>query len=293
MTKQSEVRTDDLPLSMIRQSDDEISLIDIFKFLKDGWVLLFLTTVVGFFGGVGYVFIEPIKYQATANIQMATVADKAVESPDVLVEKLKLPLYFSEATINACDVGIQKTGGEYLTKSLNPNTNKNAPFVNISFEAKSAKVAKQCLAGVIEDIQSNQNILAKPVIDAKNNQLNMLKQKLVDSERFHNQLGVKSVSFDFSDPKFSASQLLIATVLMKDNEIKDLRYQITDLQAALEEPQTRTTHIVTPIYAPEQRVLPKRILIVISGMAALAGLFFGILLLLLHRTWKHIKQQAT
>lgn len=290
MTNQNEVKTDGPSLTMVRQSDDEISLIDIFNFLKEGRVWLFATTAVGFFGGVGYTFIEPPKYQATANIQMAKVADKEVESPISLVEKLKLPLYLSEATIKVCVVGIQNTSGEYLAKSLKPSVNKNAPIVSISFEAKSAKDAEQCVAAVIKDIQSNQNILAKPVIDSKNNQLNTLKQKLEDSEKFRNQFGQKSLHFDFSDAKFSASQLLLSTVLMKDNEINNLSYEIKELQIALEEPQTRSTYLVTPIYAPEQRISPKRTLI--SLIATLAGLFFGILLLLSRRALKHILQRA-
>jgi hypothetical protein len=38
------------------------------------------------------------------SIQMATVANNPVEAPAVLLEKMKLPTYFSVGTLKACDL---------------------------------------------------------------------------------------------------------------------------------------------------------------------------------------------
>jgi LPS O-antigen subunit length determinant protein (WzzB/FepE family) len=69
--------------------------------------------------------------------------------------------------------------------------------------------------------------------------------------------------------------------LSKENEIKDLRTAINDLEIALVEPQTKGAFLTTPIYAPQQKVSPKRTMILIGGLVA--GLFIGLLLMMVKR----------
>jgi LPS O-antigen subunit length determinant protein (WzzB/FepE family) len=263
--------------------EDEFSLSDIFQFFKDGRRWIISTTIICTFAGIAYAFLTPAKYEASANIEMASAAGAVVEAPSILAEKLKLPLYYSTDTFKACDAENKlPSPGEFLANQLKPMVNKQAPIVTIKFRSESALQAKTCLEAVLADVKRNQGILSKPILDAKNSQLQAMMHQLEGTEKLLSALlPVGQVKFDFSDPKFSASALLLATSVAKENEIKDLRNRISELQISLTSPQTRDTSIVTPIYAPNIKVEPKKTTIISS--AAIAGILLGILILAMRR----------
>jgi uncharacterized protein involved in exopolysaccharide biosynthesis len=269
-------------------SEDEISLKDIIDFLDESWKTIVLGGVVGGLLGLGYGLIVPAKYQATANIQVAKVAGADVEAPAVLVEKLKMPMYYSQKTYVACNVMDKLEPGEEIAKTLKPALAKTAPIITISYREESREGAQKCLESVLDDVRSNQNILAKPILESKANQLLNLKLKLESAEKIVKILPKNNAGFDFPDSKFSASTLLLATILSKENEIKDLRTAINDLEIVLVEPQTRETFLTTPIYAPQQKVSPKRTMILIGGL--LAGLFLGLVFVIGRSGYKSYKE---
>lgn len=277
MTKQSEVKSNDRSINAVSQSGDEISLIDIFNFMKEGRILLFATTAVGFFGGVGYAFYQPSVYKASAYIQMAKIADKVIESPEFLIEKLKLPLFFSEKVIKDCNIEKLEEPGVYLSKNLKSNVSASTSFVMLSIEAKSTKDAGQCLTGVVELIALDQNAIANKLIASKNNQLAALKQQFENLEKLRKQLDLKYLLLKSAGDQTTA-QLIYTVILVKDNETKELEKRISELQVSMQEPQTYPTRLVTPVFASVNRVSPNRTLI--TGVATLAGLFFGIVLLM-------------
>lgn len=267
--------------------DDEISLKDIIDFLIDSWKKILLSGVLGGLLGLGYVVITPAKYQATANIQVAKVAGSEVEAPAMLVEKLKMPLYYSEKTYVACNVLDKIEPGELIAKTLKPSLVKNVPIITISYKEKSTEGAKNCLAGVLEDIRVNQGLLAKPIFQIKINQLVNLKLKLESAEKIMKVLPSKNATFDFSDSRFSASALLLATTLSKENEIKDLRTQINDLEIAMTDPQTKEAYLTTPIHAPNKKVSPKISIVLVASF--FGGLFLGLMFVMGQRSYRAYK----
>lgn len=265
------------PFHKLRRSDDEMSVRDVVQFLRDGKRWIIGTILLCLAAGGAYALFAPARYEASANIEMATVAGTAVEAPNILAEKLKLPLYYSTATFRACHAENERPSpGEFLVDELKPAVNKNAPIVNVTFRGHSPGVAHDCLESVIADVKRNQSVLLKPILDTKKSQLFALQQKLEIAEKLITLLPVKNKEFVFDDPKFSGSALLLATLLAKESEIKDLRNQINDMQIALAEPQTKSTSLVTPIYAPDIKAEPKTLLVLLSS--AIAGVFLGILL---------------
>lgn len=253
-------------------ADDELSLIEVIDFFRESWKQIVLSGIIGSSIGVGYALITPSIYQATANIQVAKVAGADVEAPNILLEKLKMPMYYTQATFTACNEMDSQEPGNAIAKAIKPTLSKTAPIISITFKDKSSEDAKRCLESILNEIRTNQNVLAKPILESRNNQLATLRQKLESAEKISKILSTKNPSFDFSDSKFSASTLLLATTLSKENEVKDLRTQISDLEIALAEPQTKEAFLTTPIYAPSARVEPKRSLIVLLG-----GIIGGVL----------------
>jgi hypothetical protein len=118
-------------------ADDEISLVDIIQFFIDNKLSIAITTLFCGVLGLAYGFLAPSQYEASMSFQMAMVASNPVEAPAVLLEKMKLPTYFSVGTLHACKLTDSLNPGEELSKQLKPTVNKNAPFISTSFRATS------------------------------------------------------------------------------------------------------------------------------------------------------------
>jgi hypothetical protein len=221
------------------------------------------------------------------SLQMAVVANTPVEAPAVLLEKMKLPTYFSVGTLNACNMTDSTNPGADLSKELKPLVNKNAPFITTSFRAPSTDEAKTCLQAVLADVRSQQKILAEPIIKQKQSHLSNLKERLSTAEQVAKYLSSQKQDFQFKDDKFSANALILATRLTKDTEIKDLRNQIVDLEISLTEPQTRETFLAAPMFSSPHKVAPSRSLIL--AIALMAGFMLGVFGVLGRKAWVSIK----
>ena len=255
--------------------NDEISLLEIVDFFKESWKKILLGGVVGGTLSAGYALLSPSIYQATAYIQVAKVANADVEAPSVLIEKMKIPTYYSPNTLVSCKVENLAEPGRVLANELNPSSAKNSPFISIKYKEKTAEEAKKCLESVLVDILKNQDEIATSILEIKKNQLTNLKRKLEIAEQQLKILHPKAPNFDFTDPNYSSFTLLFAATLSKEKEVKDLRVQINDLELELAEPQTKLANFVLPIYAPNYSVGPKLTFI------ALVGIITGIILVML------------
>jgi uncharacterized protein involved in exopolysaccharide biosynthesis len=271
----------------MEHSEDEISLLDIIQFFIDNKLHIAISTFACGALGLAYGLITPPKYEASMSLQMAVVANTPVEAPAVLLEKMKLPTYFSVGTLNACNMTDSTNPGADLSKELKPLVNKNAPFITTSFRASSTDEAKTCLQAVLADLRSQQKILAEPIIKQKQSHLSNLKERLSTAEQVAKYLSSQKQDFQFKDDKFSANALILATRLTKDTEIKDLRNQIVDLEISLTEPQTRETFLAAPMFSSPHKVAPSISLIL--AIALMAGFMLGVFGVLGRKAWVSIK----
>lgn len=279
MTKISETPIDD--------SEDEISLLDIIQFFIDNKVFIGAATALSGLVGLILGFWLPPQYEATMNIQMAMVANSPVETPSLVVEKMKLPLYFSASTWDVCDTDQEMTPSRTLAKKLNPILNKNAPFIGLSYRAESPDAAKKCLLAVLDDFRNKQQIIADPIIKQKQTYLLTLKDNHAAAEAVAKFFTSQKQDMQFKDDRFSANALILATRLSKENEVKDLRNQIVDLEISLTPPQTQETFLAAPLFASPQKVAPSKSLIL--AIALMAGFMLGIFGVLVRKAWITIK----
>lgn len=271
-------------------NQDDISIIDIVNFFRHGWKTIGISGLIGLIIGTGYAFLSQQKFQAEILVQVASVAGQAVESPSVLIEKLKQPMYFSDTSVTQCDLQETPTAKSTLSKNLKPALNKNAPVITMSYTADSSLAAQKCLESVLGDIASDQQKLAAPLIKLREDQLASTKTKLSLAEKVMEQLGGKKLNFDIPDQKFSSSSLLYSIILSKQNEITDLRKSIETQTVELSPPQTQNASAITPIYAPDVRVSPKRSIAIAGGL--FGGVVTGILWLLARQSWLKVKAHA-
>jgi|GEM_PF-816313 len=328
-------------------SENEVSLIDVYQFLKSGSTTLVVCSALGLTLGLTTAFILPEQFQASALIEPATVSKKekdsivktSVESSAVLVEKMKLPTYYSDATIKACDLTDAVNPAQVLVRGLNPNVSRNSTYVSVTFKAESSAIAAACLESVLKDVIANQALLAQPLINnfdvalanaeqelqsnitgrdqqrIKNREkLSVAKSKLAAAESFVEKFSKDSLTFKFSDQQFSATALLLSTLIGKQNEIKDLEIQInalelevaanmtdkdqavrrmtnkvSELKNSLLPPNTKPATFAAPIYSPSTKVEPKRSVVILVGLVA--GGFVGLMWLIGVRVRDNIRQQ--
>jgi len=152
----------------------------------------------------------------------------------------------------------------------------------------SPEVAKNCLESVLADIGRDQQRLTEPLIKIREDQLANTKLKLALAEETMKQIGGKKFNFDIPDQKFSSSTLLYSIILSKQNEVADLRKSAETQAVELSPPQTQPAAALTPIYAPDMRVSPKRSIATAAGL--FGGATLGLLYLLAQRTWRKSKR---
>jgi LPS O-antigen subunit length determinant protein (WzzB/FepE family) len=317
-------------------------------FLRDTWKTLTAFSVLGLSAGLIMAFILPEKFQASALIEPASIAKKesgdliakvSVELPAILAEKMKVPTYFSQDTIKSCALTDLANPAQALVRGLNPNVPRNSPYVSVTFKAESPAIAASCLESVLKDVVANQVLLAQPLINnfevalanaeqelqsnirerdqqrIKNREkLNVAKSKLAAAESFVEKFSKDSLTFKFGDQQFSATALLLSTLIGKQNEIKDLEIQInalelevaanmtdkdqavrrmtntvSELKNALLPPNTKPATFAAPIFSPNTKVEPKRSMLILVGLVA--GGFLGLILLIGVRVRNNLRKQ--
>jgi len=272
-----------------RAEDDEISLIDILIFLIASGENIVKSTLVCLALGGAYYFLVPKMYEATATIAIATVAGEPVEAPAVLLEKMKLPLYFAPATLQACGSDGQLNSQAKFVDKIKPTINKSDPLVSFTTQAQSTQEAKACLSAVIAEVKSNQAAIAKPLIDQKKQKLSQLSEQLkLAQDMAKNFLTTKS-NIGSSDTQFSARTLAMSSTLASATEMNDLRKEINNLESSLIPPQTQPLFLAAPIYAPEVSI-NKRPLFTL-GLCLGLGVFLGLLVTGLMRVVPEIRRQ--
>lgn len=251
----------------IEHGNDEISLLDIYEFFRDGWKTLFAFSVLGLFIGLTTAYVLPEQFQARGQIESASVGKKdkddkvtsvAVESVAVLTEKMKIPTYYSAATIQACQVVDTLNPAETLVKRLGPSVARASTYVSLTFKAESPAIATSCLESVLRDVAANQALLAKPMINSLQDELVSAEEqfkaslseqeqlrkrnperlaqaraKLAAGEKFVDTFTKDSTTVKSTDPQFSASAVLLPALMAKQAEIQDLEKQIDTLTIAV------------------------------------------------------------
>jgi len=272
-----------------RADDDEISLIDILIFLIASGENIVKSTLVCLALGGAYYFSVPKMYEATATIAMATVAGNPVDAPAVLLEKMKLPLYFATATLQVCGSDDQLNSRAKFVDKIKPTINKSAPYVSFTTQAQSTKEAKACLSAVIADVNSNQAEIAKPLLDQKKQTLSQLRDKLKLAEDIAKNLLTTKSNIGSSDTQILERTLVRSSTLANAIEMNNLHKEINDLENSLIPPQTQPLYLAAHIFAPEVSI--NKWPLFTLGLCLALGVFLGLLVTGVMRLVPEIRRQ--
>ena len=272
-------------MNLPRQSDDEVSLWDILNFLKDGWRWLAGGVVAGAVGSIGFVLVTPAQFEATAIVQPATVGmstgasasttTKGVEVEPVVqtLERLKLPTFYDEAMLKACEAPSRQA----LSGCVKASQVKGNALIQVSYRAPSTALAEACVNAVVGQLTRSQTTIAEPVMKTLEEQLVLTKKQLTEAEGFQGQLEKRVVS------SADSASLLMLSALSKREEIARLQKLLIEEKVQLSAPLTQPMQLLEPIYAPERAVAPKQLPILVGGL--LGGLVLGGLAFFVRRSW--------
>jgi len=156
------------------------TLLSIFKITKASIINIVICTILSILCFGVYFYTKTKTYEATANIKAAIVANVFVESPGSILEKIELKIY---------DTGIP--GG---CNVLKVKLHKESEIITISSNEKSLQNSKACLETQLTEMARLQNELSKPLIDEKKEKLKVLKEALIDNEKYLKALEIININ---------------------------------------------------------------------------------------------------
>ena len=267
--------------------DQEISIIDILRFLKNAWKTIAIAGLAGIVLSIAYLAITPKQYEATAQIVMAQIGTASnninplginIEEPALLVSRMSLPTSFTPQTIATCRLEDVSNPELTLTKSIKLAPAKGvANVVELKTFGPSQEVALSCANAIFELIKTTQSQILMPYIEEA-------KIKLVDDEAH------LAKAKDLVARADKSGAVMSAAYLSTRDEIRYLLDEITALKNVVTSNQNRMTHLVAPIYASDLPVSPKKRMALAGGL--FGGLFLGLLIALARQMIARIKSEA-
>ena len=264
-------------------TDEEVGLIEVIQSFINYRTWIAACALSTMLGGAVYILIKPVVYEAHASIQSAMVAGEVVEATTVLNEKIKLPLYFSTSTLQTCASDGKPDATGSLASLLKTKATKTSHFLYISVNLGSADQAKACLTAVLTDIQIQQGLLTKPLIQKQQALLDTVRSKLNFAEEISKFLVNQNVEKQVNNKNFAAAAMMLSTSTSKEREIKELRSELMALETALSPAQTSPASLAAPIYAPAtpSGISPWLVMV----MAFLLGVVLGVVSAMFRAAW--------
>jgi uncharacterized protein involved in exopolysaccharide biosynthesis len=267
-------------------ADDAISLADVLQFLSEAWKTIAGTAVLSTLLGLVAAFVLPEKFEASALVEPAKVMGKYIETSNVLAEKMRSPTYYSTATLDTCAYSGKRGARQAFVKDLKPQVGRQSTFVSISIRAASPELARQCLAAVVEDVKRDQSELVSQQVAAAKERLKREQEKLELAERVMNSIAERTMeqARKSAGIDVAGSTLIFIATQAKQAEIATLKNTVEQMAAELSESQTRLASLATPIFSPDEKVEPKRLMILVG--ACLGGLMLGLFVALGRKAYR-------
>ena len=275
-----------------RSNESEISLLDILCFLKGTYKVILIFGALGITAAIAYLAITPQQYEATAQIVMAQIGAANnnnnnnninplginIEEPSRLVARMSSPTSFTPQVIATCGLQDQANSALILSKWIKLSLPKGvANVIELKTFGLSPQAAEQCNLAIFELIKTTQSLIVAPFISEA-------KVKLDDDiER----LGKAKDLIAKADKSGSA---MGAAYLSTRDEIRYLLDEITALKNVVTSNQNRATRLVSPIYASDIPIFPKKRNILATGL--FGGLFLGLLIAIGRRMIIKLKNEA-
>jgi uncharacterized protein involved in exopolysaccharide biosynthesis len=250
--------------SLNQIDEEEISVKDIIDFLSESWKTILAAGSIGLFLAVGYLWITPSMWEASAQIQMAQVGTLTnpvganIEEPTLLISRMKIPTSYEKEIIQICGLENKPNATESMVKlvKLAPVKGLNS-VVELKLALQSKESAKTCAESLYQVIKKSQENITAPLVQEAQAKLDDYAQRLVKLREILVREGGASGSIS------------VAYFATRD-EIKYLNDETMKLNDFISSAQKRQTKLLAPIYVADKPTWPKK------TISLLAGLFGGL-----------------
>lgn len=270
---------------------DEISLIDILRFLKSAYKTILIFGVFGIAASIAYLVITPKQYEATSQIVMAQIGATNnnnnnnnisplginIEEPALMIARLSSPTSFTPTELAACGFEGKLDGATALAKTIKLAPAGVPNVVELKTFGNSPEAAKDCANAIVDFTKKTQAQILAPYIEEA-------KIKLADDEQ---RISRAKELVSRSDKGGSA---MSAAYLSTRDEIRYLLDEMTGLKNILASSQNRATRLVAPIYASDTPISPKKRNVLAAGL--FEGLLLGLLIALARQMIAKMKSQV-
>jgi hypothetical protein len=189
--------------------------------------------------------------------------------------RLKLPTTYSDEVIKACGFENASSPAESLASSAKFSAVKGVgSMIELKINRDSKEIAINCAQALFESIKTSQNQIIKPYIEESKALLVKYEARLANSQSLVSR----------ADKSGAA---LSAAYLANRDEVKFLTEEILRLNTFITTADTRQAKLVSPIYASDIAVFPKKTMSLIIGL--MVGLFLGLLLVISKKALKNYK----
>ena len=200
-----------------------------------------------------------------------------IEEPALLIARLSSPSSFSAGAIAACGQQAQSNSALAAVQTIKLTPIKGiSNVVELKTVGPTSEAASICAQAIFELIKTSQAQIMAPFIEEAQTRL------AEDGIRL-DQAKALVAKADKSGAAMSAAYLSTR------DEIKYLLDEITTLQNVVSGGQYRATRLVSPIYASDNPVAPKKRIALLSGL--LGGLLLGLLIALGRQMWTKLESQ--
>jgi uncharacterized protein involved in exopolysaccharide biosynthesis len=270
---------------MLIGDDQEISLLDILRFIKGAWKMIAIMGALGLAGAGAYLLITPNQYEAQANIAMARVpADKNplgvnIEEPQALINRMSVPSSFDSSVIDACNLQASSNLAAQLSKVIKLTIPKGvANVVELKVTRPSPELAQACADAVYQAIAKAQAQMIDPIAQAtkvsNGARLAKVEERLAQD---------KTLLAKAEQPKGAVSPAYFAIL----SEIRNLEDEREKLATTVSASGVQATNLQSPIYVGNQPVYPKKSLSLIAGL--IGSMFLGVFIALARQVIAKLK----
>jgi len=241
-------------------SADEISLKDVMDFfVRNRWIILGLI-VAGLLLAAAYVATTEKSYEARWQLQMAASESVLVETPAILIHRLRVPTAYSVEVRQHCEMPQSGEFGDNLGGKLKTAAVKGInDFIEMKVAGSSPSQAMACAESIVAMITAQQNDLIEYHLANRRQQMAQYQRSLTEE-----QLQLERIR---------KSELVNFAYLARLEKTNWLRERIDALQD--ETRATQPAKLVVPVYAPSKPVSPRVPLALILG--GLIGFLAGIM----------------
>jgi len=126
-------------------------------------------------------------------------------------------------------------------------------------------------------------------LETKKNELKNLQEKLKLAEQESQSLSANKLSAFFPNDQFAPRAIIMSRSFDNLREIKYLREAISLIELSLLEPFTKSSYLVSPVYAPEVNVNNRPVFVIL--ICLMFGIFIGLVITGIKKTLPAFSQK--